>query len=114
VSSPGKAETPLVAKYHDLLAWLAPALEKLPKAQRFLLASRLLDTAFACHAELIRARKMTDIARAQALLEADIHLETLRLQWRLAHELKCISTGQYEHGARLMDEIGRLLGAWRR
>ena len=90
------------------------ALESFPKAQRFLLASRLMDTAFACHAELIRARKVTDAARAQALLRADVELETLRLQWRLAHELSCISTGQYEHGARLMDEVGRLLGAWRK
>lgn len=114
MSTPGQAETPLFAKFHDLLAWLAPCVEKFPKAQRFLLASRLLDTGFACHAQLIRARKVTDAARAQALLQADVELETLRLQWRLAHELKCISTGQYEHGARLMDEVGRLLGAWRR
>lgn len=108
------SETPLFARYYDLMAWLTPAVEKFPRAQRFLLASRLMDTAFACHRELIRARKVTGPARAQALLDADIALETLRLQWRLAHELRCISTGQYEHGGRLIDEVGRLLGAWRK
>jgi len=34
------------------------------------------------------------------------------VQWRLAHELKCVSTAQYEHGARLLNEVGRLLGGW--
>ena len=106
-------DTSLFAKYYDLMAWLSPAVEKFPRSQRFLLANRLLDTAFACHAELIRARKVTGQARAQALLQADVDLETLRLQWRLAHETRCISTGQYEHGAKLMDEVGRMLGRWR-
>jgi hypothetical protein len=108
------AETPLFAKYFDLLAWLAPCVEKFPKSQRFMLANRLLGSAFAAHAELVLARKVTGEERAQALLRADVILETLRLQWRLAHELHCISTNQYEHGSRLINEVGKLLGAWRR
>lgn len=107
-------ETPLFARYHDLMTWLVQRTEKFPRSQRFILASRLLETAFACHAHLIRARKVSGAARAQALLEADILLETLRLEWRLAHELRCISTGQYEHGARLMNEVGRMVGSWRK
>ena len=106
-------DTSLFAKYHDLLAWLMARAEKFPRSQRFLLANRLLDTAFACHEELIRARKVTGPARAQALLQADVELETLRLQWRLAHETRCVSTAQYEHGAKLIDEVGKMLGRWR-
>lgn len=106
-------ETSIFTKYHDLMAWLTARAEKFPRSQRFVLASRLLDTAFACHEELIRARKVTGQARAQALLQADVALETLRLQWRLAHETKCVSTGQYEHGAKLIDEVGKMLGRWR-
>ncbi len=106
-------DTSLFAKYHDLMAWLMARAEKFPRSQRFLLANRLLDTAFACHEELIRARKVTGPARAQALLQADVELETLRLQWRLAHETRCVSTAQYEHGAKLIDEVGKMLGRWR-
>ena len=106
--------SPLFAKFYDLMAWLTERTAKFPREQRFVLASRILDAGFACHQQLIRARKVTGTARADTLLQADIELETLRLQWRLAHELRCISTGQYEHGARLIDEVGRLLGAWRR
>lgn len=113
MSAQPQAETPLFARFYDWLLWVTPCLEKFPKAQRFLLASRLLDTSYACYGELVRARKVTGGERRQALLQADIQLDTLRLQWRLAHDLKCVSTAQYEHGARLLNEVGRLLGGWR-
>ena len=64
-------------------------------------------------AETLRIQHPED-PRAQALLRADVDLETLRLEWRLAHELRCVSTSQYKHGARLIDEVGKLLGAWRK
>lgn len=113
MSTPKPVETPLFARFYDWLAWLTPCVEKFPKAQRFLLASRLLDTSYACYGDLVRARKVTGSERGHALLQADIELDMLRLQWRLAHELKCVSTAQYEHGARLLNEVGRLLGGWR-
>ena len=112
--SGSQGDTPLFAKLYDLMAWLTPCVEKFPRSQRFVLASRILDTGYACHRQLIRARKVTGQDRAEALLQADIELETLRLQWRLAHELGSVAVGRYEHGARLIDEVGRLLGAWRK
>lgn len=108
-----QAETPLFARFYDWLAWLTSCVEKFPRAKRFLLGNRLLDITYACYGELIRGRKVTEGERRQALLQADIQLEILRAQWRLAHELKCVSTAQYEHGARLLNEVGRLLGRWR-
>lgn len=42
----------------------------------------------------------------------DVALAQLRTQLRLAHDWQLITGAQFEHGARLMDEIGRLLGAW--
>ena len=95
------------------MIWLVPRVESFPRAQRFILGSRLLDAGFACHRELIWARKLTGADRAQALLGADVELETLRLQLRLAHDLHCLTTRQYEHGAGLITEIGKLLGNWR-
>lgn len=108
------SESPLFSRLSDLLLWLTQRTEKFPRTQRFLLANRLMDTAFACHEQLIRARKVAGVLRADALLQADIQLETLRLQLRLAHELRCITMQQYEHGAGLINEVGRLLGSWRK
>ena len=106
-------ESPLFSRLFDLLLWLTLRTEKFPRSQRFLLASRLMNSAFACHQQLIRARKVIGSARAEALLQADIQLETLRLQLRLAHELHCLTTAQYEHGAGVINEVGKLLGSWR-
>lgn len=106
-------EFPIFPRFADLMAWLLPRVESFPRAQRFLLGNRILDTGFRCHQHLIRARKLNGAARTDALLDADVELETLRLQLRLAHDLRCLSTRQYEHAAGLVNEIGRLLGSWR-
>jgi hypothetical protein len=34
--------------------------------------------------------------------------------WRLCHELQVISTKRYEHGARLLEDLGRQIGGWMR
>jgi hypothetical protein len=114
VSPPAPSESPLFSRLTDLTLWLTQRSEKFPRSQRFILGSRLLESAFACHAQLIRARKVVGGARGEALLQADVHLETLRLQLRLAHELHCVTTAQYEYGAGLVNEVGKLLGSWRK
>ena len=50
--------------------------------------------------------------RSVLLVEADVELEKVRLHLRLAHELRLLTTGQYEHASRAVVEIGRLLGGW--
>ena len=105
---------PIFARCHDLLRWLVPCVQEFPRAQRHLLAQRVLDTAFDVQEAVVRARKAEPRTRGEALRRGDVLLETLRTQWRLAHELRYISPGQYEHGARLMAEIGRMLGGWRK
>ena len=52
--------------------------------------------------------------RGQRLAAADKLLAKIRLYVRLSHDLKCLSSGQLEHAARLMDELGRLIGGWQR
>jgi hypothetical protein len=48
------------------------------------------------------------------LRRANLRLEVVRHLWRLAYELKTIATRQYEHGAKLIDELGRQIGGWLR
>lgn len=47
-----------------------------------------------------------------ALTAADATLTQLKFNWRLAQDWQLITPGQFEHGIRLMEEVGRLLGAW--
>lgn len=104
--------SPVFAKTYDLLAWLIPLTMQFPKSQRFVLALRLQNTALDFHELLIAAGKSQRGERRRLLQQADIRLEQLRLHWRLCRTLDLIEPGRYEHGARLIDEVGRLLGGW--
>jgi hypothetical protein len=97
---------------HDLLLWIIPQLDKLPRVRRFTLGERiengLLDV----------LETLTDAAysraKADALRRANLRLDRVRHLWRLGHELQALPTRQYGHGAQLLEDLGRQIGAWRR
>jgi hypothetical protein len=93
-----------------MLRWLLPATVKFPRQQRFVLAAAVQRTALALHEQLIEAAYS---ARPQADLQrADVTLAKLRFYLRLCRDLELLSPGQYEHAARLVSEVGKLLGGW--
>jgi 23S rRNA-intervening sequence protein len=104
--------SPIFAKTYDLLAWLIPVTLAFPKNQRFVLAQRLHQAALDVHEQLVAAGKTQRAERRRYLLQADIRLEQLRVHWRLCRTLELVPPGRYEHGARMIDEVGRLLGGW--
>ena len=103
-------ESPLFTKSYDLLKWLLPSTAKFPKQQRFVLARQIEDAAFGFHQAIVRA----GFGSRAALADADVYLTMLRTYLRLACELRYYSVHQYEHAARLVDEVGRLVGGWKR
>ena len=108
-----RPQSPLFVKTYDFLLWLIPLTLKFPKSQRFLLAERLSGMALDFY-DLIIAAVQQPQAKMGALDEADRLLTRIRLYLRLSHDLGCLSLGQFEHAARLMDELGRLIGGWKR
>jgi hypothetical protein len=52
--------------------------------------------------------------RRTLLRRADAKLEMLRTCLRLSMELGFLPFGQYEHASKMVVEVGRLLGGWRR
>ncbi len=94
------------------MRWLLPVTIKFPRQHRFVLAEALQRKAFTFQESIIAAGQGND-ARAH-LAHADAALATMRLYLRLSRDLGLIANGSYEHGARLLEEIGRLLGAWRK
>ena len=103
-------QSPIFSRTYDLLRWLIPVTVKFPRQHRFVLAQAVQETAFAFQEKLIEASMRQQ--PAETLLQADIALAKLRTHLRLCHDLKLLSMGQYEHVARMLDEIGRLLGGW--
>ena len=113
MSQEPRPQSPLFVKTYDFLLWLLPLTLKFPKAQRFLLAERLGKMALDFY-DLILEAATDPQCQADHLDQADRLLAKLRLYIRLSHDLQCISIGQFEHAARLLDELGRLLGGWKR
>jgi hypothetical protein len=105
-------ESPIFTRTYDLLKWLIPATLKFHKSQRFVMAQRVRDTALDFHGLLIAAALSQD--QSPILTQADIELQKLRFHLRLCFDFKLISPGQYEHVSRMVVEIGRLLGGWRK
>ena len=103
-------ESPLFAKSYDFIRWLIPQTIKFPREQRFVLAHRLQATSMDFMECLFQATaKPTQQA---ALAQADIKLKQLRFYLRVSHDLALLDVRRYEHASRLLEEIGRLLGAW--
>ena len=61
---------------------------------------------------LIRAKYTKN--RQRLLEEANLTLEILRFQMRLAKDLQCLKVNSYGFAAKSIDEIGRLVGGWLR
>ena len=97
---------------HELIRWLIPQLDKFPRQRRFTLGERL-EQALLDVLELLLEAAYTR-TKQPALQRANLRLELARHLWRLAHELEAVSTRRYEHGARLMDDLGRQVGSWLR
>jgi hypothetical protein len=108
-----RPQSPIFVKTYDFLLWLIPLTLKFPKSQRFLLAERLSRMALDFY-DLILDAAMEPQHQAQRLAAADKLLTKVRLYLRLSYDLHCISQGQFEHAARRLDEIGRLVGGWQK
>jgi four helix bundle protein len=107
-------ETPIFIRTYDFLAWLLPVTNNFPRAQRHTVTHRLLTAAFDLAERLEEANNRRGTARLAKLNEADEALGKIRFYIRLANRWQWLSAGQYQHAAKLISEIGRLLGGWQK
>jgi len=103
-------ESPLFTKTYAFLLWLLPLTAGFPKYQRLGLARRLEDSAYNFYEAILHAAQTKDATRW--LRTADAELGKTRFYLRLGKDLQAVSFGQYEHGAKMLVEIGKLLGGW--
>jgi hypothetical protein len=95
---------------YQFIMWLVPTVEKFPRSQKFLLGDRMQSTALDVLERLIEATYTK--ARQKALLDANLGIEKLRFLFRLATDMRYLDPRRYEHAARSLDEVGRLIGGW--
>ena len=95
---------------YRFMLWLVPAIEGLPRSQKFMLGDRIQSTALVVLEALIEATYSR--SRERQLAEANLGLEKLRILFRLAKDLRHLDLRRYEHAARAIDEVGRMVGGW--
>ncbi len=105
-------ESPIFIKSFEMLEWILDHTSKFPKHQRFVMAKRIEEAALSFHDSLVWASKTQE--KNDPLIEADFHLERLKIYNRLAVQLKLSNFGQYEYVAKALEELGKLLGGWQR
>ena len=97
---------------YQLVRWLIPTVDRFPRRQKFLLGDRIQTTALAGLERLVEATFTRN--RGRLLDRVNVDLDKLRLLLRLAKELGYLDLRRYEHAALRLDEVGRLVGGWRR
>ena len=85
-----------------------------PREHRHTVGRHVVDLALQAHDALVAARHLPPPRRAEALLDADIRLDQLRQHLHLCLRWQWTSPSQYEHVSRMIEELGRLIGGWRR
>ena len=99
-------------RWDQFLLWLVPTVEGFPRSQKFLLGDRIQSTALDVLERLVEATYTR--ARSGLLVQANLGVEKLRFLFRLAMDLKLLDLRRYEHAARSLDDIGRMIGGWRK
>lgn len=102
----------VVPKAYDLVLWLVPRVNELPRAQRFVLGDRIEGTALDLLDVLVEAQYRRD--KVALLWRANLLLVRLRHLMRLCNDLHLLGAGRYEFVSERIDEIGRMVGGWTR
>ena len=100
----------IIQDCHSILLWLIPKLDKFPRHRRFTLGERIETGLLDVLEWLITANYKNN--NKTELAQANHKLAVIRHLWRLCYELEVIPIKQYEHGSKLLLEIGAQIGGW--
>jgi hypothetical protein len=102
----------VVGKAYDFVLWLLPKVETFPRSHRFTLGERL--SAQGLDVLVILTEAAYTSSKDELLTQANRKINSTRLLLRLAKDLKLLSLDAYAFSAERLDEIGRMVGGWRK
>jgi hypothetical protein len=109
---PDAKDVPVILKLYDLMVWTLNHTARFPRHHRYSLGMRIEGTLLDLLDLLIEARYVKE--KTALLDRANILLERLRFQMRLARDLKVLPVNSFEFQAKAVEEIGRMIGGWRK
>jgi hypothetical protein len=87
-------------------------LNKFPRDFKFTLGDRIVNAVFDVVEGLVEARYTRE--RRAILVRVNLRLERMRVLLRLSKDLGVFPLKSVEHSAKLLDEIGAMVGGWLR
>jgi hypothetical protein len=103
-------ELKVIADFYDFMLWAIHHTEKFPRHHRYSLGTTIENRLQTILSSLLRAKYSKD--KVGWLNEANIELEVLRFQLRLAKDLKVLPIKSHGFAAKSMDSIGSQIGGW--
>jgi hypothetical protein len=97
----------VITKAYDLILWSCHHTGRFPRNHRFVLGERIERNFYDLLETLLKAKYTRQ--RRPLLEQANLILEILRFQVRLAKDLQCLKTVSYGFAAKAIDEVGRLV-----
>ena len=103
-------ELKVISDFNEMHRWFINHTQNMPRSQRFSLGISMEDRLLKILEQLIRAKFSTD--KAGFLKDANVELELLRFQVRLAVDVKAFPISSQEHATKLMYGVGSQIGTW--
>lgn len=103
-------ELKVIADFYDFMLWTIRHTEKFPRHHRYSLGLAIENRLQRLLELLLRAKYSRD--KKGFLNDANIELEVLRFQIRMARDLKVLAVKSHGHAAGIMESIGSQIGGW--
>ena len=104
------SELKVISDFYDLALWLTQHTEKFPRHHRYSLGLAIEQRLQKILSLLLRAKYSRD--KKAVLEDANIELDVLRFQMRLAKDLKVLPIKSHGYGSSLVQSIGSQVGGW--
>lgn len=103
-------ELKVIADFYDFMLWLIHHTERFPRHHRYSLGLAVENRLQTILSLLLRAKYSQ--GKTEPLNQANLELEVLRFQIRLAKDLKVLPVKSHGHAAEVMQSVGAQIGGW--
>lgn len=105
-----KKDLMIQQRIYDMILYAYPALEQMPKSQKFSLAQDMKHCMDRIMRLTITANKK--YTKKTTLQELDVEIASLKVYLRIAYDLKYLPPKKYEVWSGQIVEIGKMVGGW--
>jgi hypothetical protein len=113
----GLQELKVYQKAYDFYAWSSALIFRLARVHKYSLGIEIEKTIVSFIADIIRAYYLLDKEKDNKLGECLVSLEIIQIHIRMGHEMRTtggISAKNYEVASEKIDEIRKMIFAWRK